>query len=970
MSEELRHGFRLLRSREFPEYQATARLYVHEKHGCQFLDMETKDTNNTFSTTIRSICYDDSGSTHVLEHMVLHGSKKYPINDVFKELEKRSMASYMNAETFFDWTQYLFSTKNETDLHNILDVYLDAIFHPNLGENNFLAECHHLEPTNPDDINSPLKHCGVVYNEMTGVLNDGDELYDEKLRAALLPDTPYKYIFGGYPPAIAKMTLDELKRQHKRYYAPSNALFFHYGSFDIDKIFEHVNSFLEKIDRVDIDFPVECLKQPKWDEPRRIECEGPMDAMGDENKQIRSTIAWLVGDIRDEELAYDLILIDSLLSETCATPLYQRLLKSQLATDFLSNGPDASAKNMTFSIGVNGLDEEGVDTFFNIVMSTLEEIVKEGFDPERVESALHSLEITSRRVSGNIGKNIISSTINEWVHGLDPFHVIDYGANLDALRERVHRPRYLESVVQKYLIDNKSRLHFIMRPVKGYTEMQSKEQQRELDEETKKMTKEEKEKIFAKAKELKEHFNEPKPLHLLPSIKVSDIAKVPQIIEYTHNNDVYVFPATTNGIIYCKLRCEVNTNNKILENIQLLSNVLCSIGAGDMDDEMFSVQEDLYTGGVTASLTIDTNADSLEDEPKLYMIIEFSCLHRNIKNAVDLVRKVVFEPMLSNKEQVITLTNMLASEYNDSVFSDGITYSMRYAAASQRRTQAITELTKGITFYKYVNELIEDEAWDDISDYIKECYDELFRKGKFDCAINCEPSIVKEIEPLIASLVADLNKGTDVEALASENRYDFIDEFMAQVNEQPNVLFEIDTSTNCTSVARQAPLFNDDLVFATSVLAYLYEDEFFFVDVREKLNAYGSYCNYKSGPGSIIFSSFRDTNCSGVIDAAQSALEKVANGELTDEMVERSIIRMFSSFDKPQAPCNKGLGFFLGNYNNEEHVRRRLKYLAVTKEDLIKAAKHLLEQRKTCAIVGNTSVSKPPESFVVDKIGE
>ena len=968
----LLHGFKLLRKKEFPQYQATAKLYKHEKHGCQFLDFETKDSNNTFAITVRTIPFNDSGSTHVLEHMVLHGSKKYPINDVFTELNKRSIANYMNAETFLDWTQYLFSTKNETDFHNILDVYMDAVFHPELGENNFLLECHHLEPNDTEDDNSTFKHSGVVYNEMAGLLTDGEALYDEKLRAAMLPDTPYRFVNGGSPPAIAKMTLDELKEEHKKYYSPSNALFFHYGSIDIDRIFEHVNSFLENIERTDVVFPVEKLIQPKWTEPKRIECEGPMETMGDDNKQIKSTISWLVGDISNEQLYYDLFIISSLISDGCASPLYQKLIKSQIANDFLMNGVDSSAKNMTFSVGVSGLDEEGIQQFYDIVMGTLQEIVDgDIFTEERIESALNSIEINCRKVSSNIGKYIISTTTSEWVHGIDPFHSIDIMENIDALRNRIHsNPRYLQGIIKQYLLDNKSYVHFIMRPVKDYFEKQNKEVQKELDDEIAKMTKDEKQKLFEKAKELKEHLQKPKPLHLLPSIKAKDISRVPQNIDYTLKEDVYTFPAPTNGIIYIKLRCEIDVNNPLIEMVQIFSNCACALGAGDYDDEQFSIQEDLYTGGYIPSTTVDTDAESKEDEPRYYIMIETSCLERNIDKMMELFHDVVLRPMLNNREQIIALTNMLASQYNDMITCNADSFAMMHAGASLRRTNALSEITSGISFYKHLSALVEEESWDEICQTVQDCYDQLFIQGKFDCAINCEEKAIPLIEPKMRQFIKELNGDRDFSKLADKNRYAFLDEFINSSKAKQNTMFEIDSSTNCTAISRIGPLFNDDLVYAASVLSYLYSSEIFYDDVRGKLNAYGADCIYKSSNGTFTFSSFRDPNCAAVIEASENALHTIADGNINEEMVDRAIVKLFTNFDKPTSPANHGLGLFLGRYNNEERRKRRLKFLAVTPNDLVNVAKYLLEQIKSCTIVGNTSVSQPPETFNIEKLGE
>lgn len=971
-SQEVIHGFKLVKSKEFPQYNFIARMYVHEKHGCQFLNIETKDNNNTFAITVKTLCFDDSGSTHVLEHMVLHGSEKYPINDVFNELEKRSIASYMNASTYFDWTQYPFTTQNEKDFHNILDVYMDAVYHPQLSENNFLVECHHLEPSDLNDPNSQLTHCGVVYNEMAGVLSSESEYYSEKLRAALLSDTPYRFIFGGEPSSIAKMTLDDLKSQHKKYYAPSNSLFFHYGSFDKVKIFEHVNSFLSKIEPVHVEFPIENLIQPKWSEPKRIEIEGPMGTMGDDSKKIKSTIQWLIGDCSEDQLYYDLYVIDALLTGSCAASLYQKLIKSQIAVAFLETGPDSSMKNLTFQIGVEGLTEDNLELFHDTVMETLQEIVKNGFSKELIASALHSIEITERRISGNFGKRLLNSMTSEWVMGLDPFKVMDVTKYLEDLRERIEsNENYLENIVDKYLLNNKSRIHFVMRPVKNFIEDRNKKVQNELNDLQNTLSDEEKLKIVETAKKLKKHVEEPKPLHLLPSVKPKDIERSLIPLTMSKENGIWVFEVPTNGIVYGRIRCEVNLNDLLIRDTRIFANCFAAIGCGDLDDEQFSIQEDLYTGGLVPSVVVDTDTTSKEDNPKLYVILSFSCLERNIEKTLSLLRSVLFEPYLENKEQIIALTNMLASEYTDDIMDSGSTFASICSQSKLRRSSAIEEIIEGVTFLKRITSLTEyEDNHDEIVQIVSDFYHNVFRKGKFDASLNCEKKNAEILKPKIFELLQELNKGTDMESLQSESRYDLIDEFIDQQNEFANNFIEIDTSTNFTSVSKIAPLFNEDLSIATTVLAKLLEGEIFYQDVRLKLNSYGAIASYNSVKGTFTLSSYRDSNCQGVIKAAHDCLVKVKNGEFTDEMVDRAIVQLFTALDKPVSPSIRGYYLFMGNYNQEDKAKRRLKYLDVKKDDLIEAAKYLLEMEERITVLGNISVSQPPDDFLIEKLAD
>ncbi len=125
-------------------------------------------TIKTFSISFRTPPKDSTGVAHILEHSVLCGSEKYPVKDPFIELAKGSLNTFLNAMTFSDKTMYPVASVNEQDFHNLMDVYLDAVFYPNIyrEKKTFDQEGWHYEL---DELDGSVEYKGVVYNEMKGV---------------------------------------------------------------------------------------------------------------------------------------------------------------------------------------------------------------------------------------------------------------------------------------------------------------------------------------------------------------------------------------------------------------------------------------------------------------------------------------------------------------------------------------------------------------------------------------------------------------------------------------------------------------------------------------------------------------------------------------------------------------------------------------------------------------------------------
>lgn len=955
----LQHGFKLIRTENLADCNGKAYFYEHQIHHCPFIHIETSTQNNYFSISFKTTCNDDTGATHVLEHMVLHGSAKYPISDVFQELYKRSLANNLNAATALDYTSYYFSTQNKKDFHNILDVYLDAVFNPNLNEDNFLIECHRLEPTDFNDSSSPLKHTGVVYSEMCGVFSDSSTYFDEKTRMAMMPDTPYKYVFGGDPDAIANLTLDQLKVYHSLFYSPSNCYMFHFGSFSIDPILERIDSFLSKIEPSrpqNFDFN---LIQPKFDKPHVITVDGPVDPMLEISEQYKACLSWHLCNIQDVDLIKAFEIIATLLTESAATLLFQRLIKTQIGGDFTTNGVDDTTPNVTFSIGLDHIEEENIEKFKTIVFDTLQEIVANGFSDIEIHSVLHLNELDIKRPTSDPGERLHDIFVEYWINGIDPLVIFRESERIEKLKQMIEsQPRYLESLIQKYLLDNQSYIFLVMKPVAGFTESLNEKRNSSINEN---ISPDLRESITNKSKAVHELVNKKKPVELLPEIHIDDIDPIASKIEFKKENNIELFPMFTNDLIYLTIKADLPLNNKeLLPDAVLLAIVYGVIGCGDLDDQEFSNQENLYTGGISISAkpSVDKN-DPDKITGSFYIKTHF--LKRNMQNAINLVKTLLFEPFLDNKEQIYATFNTIESDSASMIQEEGNKYSRIKGASQFSRYYTLTELWSGLTFIDRLREVKESEECLTI---IKDVYEQLFLKAHFQCSIVADEQNIIQVKNLMRPIIDKLNENTDFNGI---NDYSFIDS-VRESSQSDKIFYEFETMTNTTtSLCKTVPYFSD-LSVPIGILSSLLETEFIYTEVREKIGAYGVSCSHLAFLAVISISSYRDKDCINCLKAYKSSIEKVARGEFDNGNVERSIINYFSIIDQPCTPNNRAKRHSFNSVTYEDIQSRRTKALKTTKKELIEAAKFLLNQKWFSYVFGNRTASDMPEGFTVQEL--
>ncbi len=371
----LSHGFELIEERNIPEINTRARWHRHAKTGAELLSLMNDDENKMFGISFATPPQDSTGVAHILEHSVLCGSRKYPLKEPFVELIKGSLKTFVNAFTFPDKTCYPVASQNVKDFYNLIDVYLDAVFYPNITPWTLMQEGWHYELENAD---APMIYKGVVFNEMKGAYSSPEGVLGRTIQQTLLPDTTYGVDSGGDPEVIPSLTYENFKRFHETFYHPSNAKIVMYGDDDPEQRLRYLDGWLSGFDKIEVK-PNMAL-QPRWTAPRRV--EEKYDAGDDPDAKSFVSVNWLLTDESDPETLLGLDILAHMLAGTPASPLRKALIDSGLGEDVIGGGMENDLRENSYSIGMKGVTAENADKVEALILDTLHHLAHTGFEPD------------------------------------------------------------------------------------------------------------------------------------------------------------------------------------------------------------------------------------------------------------------------------------------------------------------------------------------------------------------------------------------------------------------------------------------------------------------------------------------------------------------------------------------------------------------------------------------------------------
>ncbi|MCE2981996.1 MAG: insulinase family protein, partial [Parachlamydia sp.] len=647
-------NFKLVKVKEIPELQCLLRELVHEPSGARILHIANDDPENLFCLSFQTLPDNSNGAAHILEHTVLCGSEKFPVKDPFFSMGRRSLNTYMNALTGADFTCYPASSQVPKDFYNLLAVYIDAVFHPNLNELSFAQEGHRLEFSTPNDPSTPLEYKGIVYNEMKGALSSSSARLAEAINETLFPDVTYGFNSGGDPTVIPTLTYDQLKDFHKKYYHPGRCLFYFYGNLPLEGHLDFIEeNALKGVEKVPPLPPIPL--QPRFQKPVHKIYSYPIAP--DESPYGKTLLAfgWLTCHILEQEDVLAMNIIEILLLDTDASPLKMALLKSGLCKQ-VNSFIDIEINEIPWGIILKGCNTEHADTLEALIRQTLFEISEKPISVQTIENAIHQLEIYRSEILGDHAPFGLSLFMRSGLleqHGAEPEQGLVIHSLFEQLRKKaLANSLYFNELIKKYLIDNTHFVRIAMQPDQSLGLMEAEQERSRLQAIKESLTIEAKQHLVQRAEELSafQKKQEEENVDVLPKVSLKDVPLTSRPYELTKEPagplTLFHHAVFTNDIIYADLVYDLpKLSEEELYHLRLLSVILTQVGSGERgyEENLDYIQGN--TGGIGAGISLNLQAnDSHCFQPTFHL--RGKALHRKAPKLFHLMKDTLTAPHL------------------------------------------------------------------------------------------------------------------------------------------------------------------------------------------------------------------------------------------------------------------------------------------------------------------------------------
>jgi len=930
-------NWRVVEHGDIKELNLESTLLEHKVTKTKFLHMACDDSNNALSINFRTTPTDSTGVAHILEHTALCGSPKFPTRDPFMKMLNRSLSTFMNAMTGPDYTMYIFSTCNQQDYANLMNVYLDSAFNPLLREQDFLQEGWRLENDDLADSESPFVIKGVVFNEMKGYYSDSQGLFNQKLVNNMLPGHTYGNSSGGFPLDIPSLSWEQLKEFHAKHYHPSNAKIISYGDYPLEKHLEMVDSYLEPFTYLEMDTSVPSQK--RWDAPRRNHVECAPDALNtNPDKQTTVAVSYLMTDITDLKESFVLQVLGELLMGGPSAPFYKSLIQSGIGSEFApSSGFDGHMKDTSYTIGLQNIAESEVDKVLSIIDQTIDEVIEEGFPEERIQAVIHSVELALKHRSSNFGISLIMGMTPYWNHSDAPIDFLRtrYNENISEFKALIQNdPEYLQKKMKSYFKNNKHKLVQTMTPNEGFLENQEKEFE-SLEEKLRAgLTPESKQVIREKCLQLSESQDMKEDVSCLPTLHVKDIKDEFLSDKVDHLTlagvPVQVSLQPCNHVSY--FRAQIDTSSvptELKPYLPLFADCLSQLGAKDYSYQDLDTKIELSTGGLGTSCNVIVNPNNLEHVEESLLLTSY-CLDTNLERMMELWAAIFEDLHLNNIDRLSTLVRMNATNTSNGIAYMGHRYAMSCAAASVSSASAVTECQSGMEHVNLLAQLSTTNGAD-LMEKFKVLAGLLLNKKSMKVALNCIPQTEQRFIKVTEDYLTDLSSGADAPKEIIQPTFK-----VRETKTHHVVPFPI----NFTSQAFPTVPFTHPDAAKLKVLSRLLSSKYLHQAIREKGGAYGGGAT--AGSGTFTFYSYRDPKNLETFSAYRGAAEWGAEGAFDDQDIDEAKLGVFQQLDVPTQPGYRGLRHFLSGVTDEQFAEHRIRVKRVTREDLIAVSERYL----------------------------
>lgn len=935
------HNFKINNVVEIPELQCTLHELVHIPTNAQVMHIANDDPENLFCLSFQTLPHKSDGVAHILEHTVLCGSRKYPVKDPFFAMTRRSLHTFMNALTGSDFTCYPAATQVPKDFYNLLEVYLDAVFHPNLKKLSFLQEGHRLEFSQPADPTSPLERKGIVFNEMKGAMTSSSSRLWETIHAGLFPDITYGINSGGNPAIIPQLTFEELHNFYNTFYHPSRCLFFFYGNMPLEG---HLD-FIEKnaLSGVSKAAPLPAIPlQPRFTEPRYIVEAYPISQEEDAQDKTMLGFGWLTCHIQEQEELLALSILEMILMDTDASPLKLALLKSGLCK-LASSSLDTEISECPWIITLKGCNKENAEACEKLIFLTLRQIADQGIPSRLMETAFHQLEFHRSEITGDhvpFGLSLFMRSALLKQHGVNPIEGLKIHTLFDEVRRNIREnPSYFGSLIYKHLINNPHFVRVVMVPDKELNAKEQQSEQLELCKTRELMNDNDDRLLIQQAKDLStfQKMQEEEDLDILPKVSLEDVPKNAHDFalaeEKIGNLTVFHHGTFTNQIIYTDLILPLpHLKDEELFFVKLFIDLAPQMGTGGRSYAENLEYIQAYTGGIGINLNLNRQAhDHAEIHPALH--IHGKALHRNAEKLFILLREFLTFVNFSDKNRLSELIHKHYTGLEAGINQNALKYAINLSASGLDPSSYLANAWHGLDYFWKLKNLAQNlpREIDILIANLEILHDKLFGFHQPELVITCTPTMYETLKKHRFYGLADM----EIKAYHPWQTHFSIPSVFSQgrVIASPVAFL--------ARVFKTVPYTDIDSP-ALSVAAALLDNLSLHGLLREQGGAYGGGAVNNTISGNFYFYSYRDPNITSSLEAFDVSVQDLITKPIDPSDLEEAKLEIIQGLDEPTAPGSRGdcaYGWLKEGKSLEVRQNYRNRLLSLTSSDVVKAVK-------------------------------
>lgn len=958
-------NYTVLKEEKIEEMNGTAYLLTHDKTKARVLLVLNDDTNKVFHIGFRTPPSDDTGVPHITEHSVLCGSRKFPAKDPFVELAKGSLNTFLNAMTYPDKTVYPIASVNDKDFHNLMEVYLDAVFYPNTYTNDKILkqEGWHYHLENEDE---PVTYNGVVYNEMKGAYSSAEQQLMQAIQKSLLPDTTYGWDSGGDPKAIPDLTYEAFLDFHKKFYHPSNSYIYLYGNVDAVKELEFIDKeYLQDFEYQEVDSTIQL--QPAFDKAKEITTSYALADAEEEEKNTYFSYNVVVGNSLNRTLNLAFMMLDYALIDVPGAPIRTALVDAGISSDVFSTYDDG-IKQPAYSIVAKGCKTEDKERFVQVIEDTLKDIIEKGFEEKVLRAALNHFEFKLKEANyGRYPKGLMYGlqAFNSWLYDdNEPFMYLHFNKEFEFLKKQIGTD-YYTNILKDYVLSNTHKTIVSAVPKKGLNKENDEKTAKKLAAFKESLSKDEVASIVRQTEELEAYQSEgssPEDLEKIPMLELSDIGKEALKLKNTEKEvegiPVIQHDIFTNGIAYVGYYFMLNhVPFELLPYVSLLAALYKEVDTdkrsyGDLANEI-----DLKTGGIGVRLnSIGVKKDL--GEYKVSLAISAKVLQENLPSALELMEEILFTSHVTDKKRMKEILAELVSQMKMGIQESGHTATANRALSYFSKAAYLKEVMEGITFYEFVNDLYKnfDASYEDICEKLKAAIHAFAKPENLIISYTGQADIAKELTEALQSLKQYMNQ--DMEDVV-EQKLDL------QIK---NEGFRTASKVQYVATAGNFLQKGYEYTGVLNVLQVIFSYDYLWINIRVKGGAYGCMCNF-SRVGDSYFTSYRDPNLVKTYETYQHAAEYVENFDASDRDMLKYIIGAVAKLDAPMVPSAEGIYDFmcyLSGVTDEQIQEHRNQVLSTDVEAIRKQAdliKAITDSGTICVLGDEDVVQKEQELF-------